>query len=428
MKTNKTRRIAITAAATVAASGMAMFTAAPAHAEPAWDQFQFITPISDKEPNVPQVAVNENGRAVAYWIQQDAEGDFRLQASWRKPGGEWKDPKYLSAFGQSVSYADVAINDSGRAVVTWIRNNRVQLRALSTTGKWSKVRNVSGKGPSAAYPAVDVNPQGAALVAWASYGQEDKDKILLARVKQDGAKKVWTLSKRQGNHVDLDTNRTGETVVAWTEKQNGLTPIRSRRLMNGELTTKATLVADANGFVSVSVNDGGDALAAYLRDDEGDSRVAVNAGVSGGGWGTSTYLSGAGHDSWVPDTAIAFDGTQVVVWRNEFNQIQATMRELGDVWPASSLIGSDTTVKDPMVVMNDAGDMAIGWGDTDPSLNLLIKPAGETGYLAPVNDEVTVQSSAYSIGIDGDGSVLEIHGAELGEARRMVSRFFDVTS
>lgn len=430
MNINKTRRITTIAAAAVAASGMAMLTAAPAHAEPAWEELQPVTEIGTK-PNLPQVAVNENGRAVASWIQEDADGDYRVRAAFRKPGGEWSSPKYLSKDGKSVLVTDLAINDAGRAVVVWIRqtngDNKLQLRALSTTGKWSAVRNVSAPGSDANYPTVDLTPAGSAMVGWAN-SNLNADKVLLARVNKDGSKKFWSLSGRKGTQLDLDTNRTGETVVVWSEAHDGDTPIRSRRLMNGQLTTKATLVADADGAVSVSVNDGGDALAAYLRTDEGDKRVAVNAGVSGGGWGVSTFVSGAGFDAFTPDTAIAFDGTQVVVWQNELEQIQATTRQLGEVWPASSLIGSDTNVYAPEAVMNDQGDMAIAWADSDPSLNLLIKPAGETGYLAPVYDGSALIPAAYAAGIDGEGRVLEVHGAQLGGSGRLLSRVFDVTA
>jgi hypothetical protein len=430
MNTNKIRRIASIVATTVAASGVAMFTAAPAHAEPAWGELQAVTDIGAK-PYLPQVAVNENGRAVATWIQEDGDGTIRVRAAFRNPGSEWSNPKFLSTDGKSVLISDVAINDAGRAVVVWIReangDKKLQLRALSTTGKWSKVRNVSAVGSDASHPSVDLTPAGSAMVAWANTNI-NADKVLLGRVSKDGTKKVWTLSGRKGGQMDLDTNRTGETVVVWTETQDGNSPIRSRRLMNGQLTTKANLVADADGAISVSMNDGGDALAAYLRTDEGDKRVAVNAGVSGGGWGLSTFVSGAGFDAFTPDTAIAFDGTQVVVWQNELEQIQATSRQLGEVWPASSLIGSDTNVYAPKAVMNDQGDLAIAWADSDPSLNLLIKPAGETGYLAPVYEGSALIPTSYAAGIDGEGRVLEVHGAQLGGSGRLLSRVFDVTA
>jgi RTX calcium-binding nonapeptide repeat (4 copies) len=115
------------------------------------------------------VAVDDHGAAVASWRWSD--GAFLVvQAAVRSKDGVWSAPEVLSGPGRSASLPRVAMDASGDAVVTWLRNNgswtAAQVASRTAAGDWEAIHNLSERGGNARQLDLAMNSRGDVVVTW----------------------------------------------------------------------------------------------------------------------------------------------------------------------------------------------------------------------------------------------------------------------
>ncbi len=192
----------------------------------------------------PDVAVDPSGNVVAVWTRSDGSF-FRIQSSNRTANGSWAPAVTISDPGQSASNPDVAIDNSGNALVAWSRtdgtNIRIQTSFRPFGGSFAAPVTISDPGFDATKPAIDFDNSGKALLTWQRF---DGTKLRVqATTRTAGAGGTFanenTLS--QGGEdafnpqADAGPNVDANGVIAWTRSDGANLRVQSarRRDVNG---------------------------------------------------------------------------------------------------------------------------------------------------------------------------------------------------
>ncbi len=86
----------------------------------------------------PDLAMNSTGVAIAVWSSPSgpAPGSFRVQATFRTPGGPWRAPASISNAGQ-IWNPQIAIDDRGVAAAVWDNQGIIEMARWSQDAGWT---------------------------------------------------------------------------------------------------------------------------------------------------------------------------------------------------------------------------------------------------------------------------------------------------
>lgn len=224
----------------------------------------------------PQVAVNHAGEAVAVWEWGGIElTPYTVQGAVRSADGRWGTPVELSAGGvDDADLPSVAVDEQGDAVAVWevgghgSSGGTVQSAVwTAATEVWQSPADLSAPGGNAGSPQVAADPQGAVIVVWPGGG-------IQGVVGSSGAQWGAPLSISPGGSATAAIDEDGDVVAAW----NGTTgAIQSASyIAQPEPPAGETPVSPASGESDRSVGNGSKASAAP------DLASANTSGVPGG--------------------------------------------------------------------------------------------------------------------------------------------------
>jgi hypothetical protein len=186
----------------------------------------------------PDVAVDPSGNVISVWTRSDGSF-FRIQYSTRTATGAWTPPQNISDPNQSASNPDVAIDNSGNALVAWSRsdgtNIRIQAAYRPFGGAFAAPVTISDPGFDATKPAIDFDNSGKALITWQRF---DGAKLRVqATTRGAGAAGAYlnetTLSPggQDGFNPQADAGPNVDTngVVVWTRSDGTNLRVQSSR-------------------------------------------------------------------------------------------------------------------------------------------------------------------------------------------------------
>ena len=140
---------------------------------------------SDYDSSEPQVAINNNGDAIAVWKRDDGDGSCTIQANrYDTSSGSWQSPAAvtnLSLSGQDASLPQVVMNDDGGAIAVWQRpigdSSKIVIQANRYDGSnWqdpSDVTNLSDINEKSEKPQIAINDDSDAIVVWRNFDGGD---------------------------------------------------------------------------------------------------------------------------------------------------------------------------------------------------------------------------------------------------------------
>ena len=126
----------------------------------------------------PQVAINNDGNAIAVWKRDDGGGSFTIQANrYDARIGSWQSPSAvtnLSLSGQNASLPQIAMDELGNANVVWQRSTgnsgEMVIQANRYDGfSWqdpSNVTNLSDVNEESEKSQIAMSDEGDAIVVW----------------------------------------------------------------------------------------------------------------------------------------------------------------------------------------------------------------------------------------------------------------------
>ncbi len=223
----------------------------------------------------PRVVVNGEGEAEVVWQSYD-EGVYSIQAAAGSIGYDtWGEPVVLSLPGQVTANPEVALDDEGEAVAVWERGGvegtpyTVQGAVRPAGGQWGTSADLSlTAGPGADFPNVGVDAQGDAVAVWevresnAGYSQSA----------------VWTAATGVWQApVDLSTpgGNAGSPQVAVDRRGDAVTILSGGGSIQGAMRP-------AEGEWGALVEVGPGSFTPALAGDEEGNAVAVWEGVLDG--------------------------------------------------------------------------------------------------------------------------------------------------
>ena len=301
----------------------------------------------------PQVAVDGSGRATITWRRDDGADD-RIQAVRLAADGTPGPVRTLSAAGQNARNQQIAVDGSDRATITWQRfdgsNFRVEAVRLAADGTPGPVRTLSAADRRADDPQVAVDGSDRATIIWASrFDGPASARIQAVRLAANGTPgPVQTVSDADQDALgasdpQIAVDGSERATITWVGFEEGyLDPWPDP--LPVPFIRAVRLAADGTPG-AVQTLAGGDLEQGVLRDVLRDPQVAVD----GSGRATIAWqLDVNGNDDRIQAARLAADGTPGAV---------QTLSAAGQ--------GSGARARDQQIAVDNSDRATITWSRYD---------------------------------------------------------------
>jgi hypothetical protein len=403
----------------IAAAAAALAAAPAAEGAAPWLSAQGISAAGQQATDL-QVAVNPEGSAVAVWDQRAGTG-FVVQAAIRPFGGTWGPPQPISGtLGGGPGLPDVAIDNEGNAVAAWNvaaptpAGTAVQAAALpAATGAWRPAVTLADEASGA---QVALDGTGTAVAAWTSQSAGTVE----ARVRAAGGA-VWSDAERiapaGAGNVALAANAGGTFAAAWSAGTTVGTTVRPPSAGWGPPQTVPGGVAPQPPL-RVALDPQGNAyLLESAAPSYGQSLLQAAFRPAAGPWGAFQRISSTGAGP-VGDVqlAVSGQGEALAAWDQPPGASGARRALIsrrppgGTAWGAAQVLspsGGDLTVAG--LALNASGAAVVAWARPPlptGTLQAVVRPAPNQAFgkveTASASGAV---ASAPQLGEDAKGSV-----------------------
>jgi hypothetical protein len=256
----------------------------------------------NRDARGPQVGLDPNGNAVFIWSSFDGtHPDYPtccslIQARARSAAGVLSAIYTLTPAGRQPSGQDVAVDQTGNAVLVWTRTDgttdcsgvacsRVETRVRSSAGALSPLQTLSASGQTTQSPDVGVDQNGNAVFVWRLYRECSQGCTRIqarARSATGALSSIQTLSPagRHSVQPQVAVDPSGNAVFAWTQY---------------DFTTAC------NGFSC--------------------PRIEVRVRSAAGALGAGQFISDPGVESLGPSVGVDQSGKAVAAWRRFGNYL-----------------------------------------------------------------------------------------------------------
>lgn len=369
-------------------------------------------------PSDARVVMAENGNGLATWIR-DVNGVDTVQASYFSDGS-WSSPANVSSNNAVVTSPAPAINDQGVAVASWLQkdqNNHYQVRVNRfTAGAFGASSQVSVGSSYDATGELDVAVDGNGKF-WAAYQVTDNGAINQVRVLRDNGAGAYgtqysNLSDSSSFAPDLAVNAHGDALLAFYNAGDGSSTIDVRRFDAGTSTWTATKSVSTTGQYKIeaetALNDSGVATVGYVRQDlDSDYRAAAVRVTTAGTMTGGTYVSPAGTDA----DHISLDqndhGAAVLAWNQANTEVGYKTRAFDSAgWAAGSAVDAALTgATVPKAAISDTGAYVLGWVNSG-DLYSAYRGAAVLPFVKYHSSAIEFAPAETSAGIDNQGNAV----------------------
>ncbi len=335
---------------------------------PAWLAPVELTPRSDYSIFDENVAVDRHDDALAVWSVGNGVG---IRASYRPAGGAWQAATQVDACGVEPQ---AAFDAAGDATVVWLectpKFTQVVAAERRVDGTWTSPVVLSTPGREVAYPHLVVAGSGAAVVSW---------------VENDGTVWVAQAAAREPASTDSEPSAQVSSVGASSEDS------------------------------SAAVDESGDVVVGFTRDDGGGSIVWAAFKPAGGAWQRAVNLSPAGETSFDIRVAMRPGGSAVALW-TQSGQGRLAVRSTADgTWSQQQSPFPSYAVQ--ALTTDVAGDVAAAWQSDSVMVSEL--PAGSATWQPPSAIPSTAPGlQTFALGYDSAGGLVASGPAETRTIRQ----------
>jgi hypothetical protein len=265
----------------------------------------------------PQIVIDPSGTALAVWVQRNPlTGGYQLRSAERPAGGTWQEPIAASAVDDASSVAPRMVIDAhGTALAVWLRNTggATQPHIVSTThpagGSWQTPELI----PDPALTPYDldlaVDPVGNAVVSWSDLGGPAKAALRPAT----GGWETPVVLGTSGNGPRVAMDRASNATVVFVDGRDAVRSVSHPYGGEWQPDVRINPGGQAPFLPSLVVDARGDALAAWSDATAPHSSI-VAARRDGGAWQSPVRLTGNEQSAFEPDVAADPNGNAVVAW------------------------------------------------------------------------------------------------------------------
>jgi hypothetical protein len=344
----------------------------------------------------PQIAVDDNGKAVAVWSKEIfSEFTFKVIFSAIFSDSSWKTPEMISPDEFDINGGDatapqIDLNPSGSGIAVWIQvdnstgNNTIHANRL-TDSTWGTPGSISNEDDfSVVTPQVALDESGNGISVWA----EDISYAYYGIMSNRFTNNAWQTAKQ----VSLKNIEKGNSFDA-TSPQIALDPSGM-----GYSVYRDVLTSLGNNYRI---------FAAKFDGSGWEDPVAISP--------TNTVLGGS-FDAWTPHVGADDNGNAFAVWlqNSSINPSIYANRNSSSGWNNLEEISQKGSVEEPRIAVNAFGDAIAIWleGDGEVQLRTVVarrfdKTSGQWFDKENVSDGLS--NALYpDIGISDDGTAIVV--------------------
>lgn len=295
-----------------------------------WGEAQLVETDDLVTARYPQVAVDESGNAIAVWVQINL--DFTSSAVWSNRyvvGTGWGEAQLIETM--DVGFAQlpqVAVDGSGNAIAVWYRSSEVTrldiwANRYEVGVGWGEAELIeTDDAGDAERPQVAVDVSGSAIAVW-----YQSDGILTSIWSNQyvvgtgwGEAQLVETDEYGAHSVSVAVDRSGNAMATWVQSDGASNSIWSNRYEVGTGWGEAQLLEAEMGSAfepQIAVNASGNALTVWVQSDAGSMNIWSNRYEIDVGWGEAEVIETHvdGDEATDPQVAISDSGDAVAVWR-----------------------------------------------------------------------------------------------------------------
>ena len=270
----------------------------------------------------PQIAFDNSGNAIAVWEQSDGSR-YNIWVN-RFDGSGWGTAMLLESDNTGHAGApQIAVDNNGNAIAVWRQfdGSRYSIWANRFDGSgWSGAERLeSDNTGNASAPQIAVDNNGNALAVWF---QSDGFRNNIWANRFDGSgwgTAVLLESDNAGSAYapQIAFDNSGNAIAVWAQYDGSRNNIWANRFDGSGWGTAALLESDNAGAASmaqIAVDNSGNAIAVWFQSDGTRNNIWANR-FDGSGWGTAALLeSDDAGDASFPQIAVGSSGNALAVW------------------------------------------------------------------------------------------------------------------
>lgn len=365
------------------------------------------------------LAMNASGDAISVWRYSDGAGSGSIYASrYNLASDTWSHRETVYAMGLDPDLPQVAMNAAGDAVAVWVEigssGSFVWTNIYTAGSGWGTAQQISAPTVSGGYycysPQVSINAGGQIVAVWREYDASSVNNLwantytpgsgwgTALNVESDAGEVVW-------GQVGLDD--AGQATVVWLQSAAASSSHRLRSTTYdftsaswGAVTTIDPTDPSTDSIIAqpLVMDPAGDIMVAWMVRDEAPGAAphisiwTIRYEEAAGSWGPGAKISGT-ESSNFPQLATDAAGNVVAVW-GQFDTVQGVYNVVANRydsttgrWEGVTLVETDAgDTWAPYVAMDGSGNAAAVWlQDNGPSINLRssVKNATDTTWQPP---------------------------------------------
>ena len=293
---------------------------------------------------VPQVAMDNNGNAIIIWQQWDGGYAKIFKSEYRFDGSSWNwtHPTTLAdninVAGQSAYVPQVAMDNNGKAIIVWQQSDGTNVQIFKSeyhSGDWthpaSLTDNISIDGTSANSPLVVMDNNDNAIIVWQ---QTDGFKNLIYKSEFRSGSWVHPISLGDTptystigdvDEYDVVMDDSGSAIIVYRQHDGTRYHIYKNEYDHssgqwiGPTGWEDHIDDDSlpGNFAQISMDGSGNSLIVWLQSDGEKLQIFKSQSLSGS-WtkpvSLADNISLGGTDAGAPQVAMNKNGVAVVVW------------------------------------------------------------------------------------------------------------------
>ena len=286
-------------------------------------------------------------------------------------GASWTSPTTLSE-GTANTKPEIAMNEQGYAIAIWEKASSLLSRISSNSGRdWADIITIYNNAANDAQITISENQE--AIAIWQNASTFN---IQANRSTNSGNSWVDLVTISSGNtsrNPQITINSNGIGMAVWEEIDGANYVIKARRYASGSWGSVVTLSDNSQdaALPQVDINDNDVATAVWQRSDGANTRIE-SATYSSGSWSGVTILSPAGNNATEPQVKLNNSGDTIATWeieRGAFDIIQTIEGTNGGLsWDPAAVDRSETDSDNrlPSLDLNNNGQAIIIWYKSVP--------------------------------------------------------------
>lgn len=331
---------------------------------------------------IPKVAMNPGGSAIAVWKQPSS-----IWANHYEPGTGWGTAELIESDSNIADLPQVAMDSAGNAIAVWqqaangIKSIYANRYAAGTGWEGAELLEASNSG-AALNPHVAMNTSGDAIAVWEqSAGGLWRlySNRYVPGTGWEGAMVIDNGNNQNAMYPQVAMDSNGNAVAVWCELELVEFTYRSiwaNRYVAGTGWTGATLVADVllnDVHPQVAMDSGGNAIAVWSYLDGARDDLWASRYVADADWGTPELIEAGSGNALSPALAMDSGGNAVAVWHQSeggMYSIMANHYVAGTGWGTAGLLEDGSgPALYPHVAMNAGGNAIAVWSQYDSTMD-----------------------------------------------------------